>query len=221
MSQLVLLIEDDPELGRQIVERLRRAGYSTRWWTEGRRIDPNTVPAVDLVVLDLMLPGVHGLDLLKQLREHSEVPVLVLSARNDTRDKIGALRLGADDYMTKPFWPEELVERVRARLRRPSLQRDDVVRLGSVEIQPSARRVLRDGEPLSLTPIELDLLLALVRRRGMAVTRQWLVGHVLGAPEGSDRVLDAHVSRLRRKLGDRESIETVWGIGYRIREESA
>ena len=134
MPQLVLIIEDDLQLGRQLVERLRKAGYATQWWTEGRAITAQTVPAVDLVVLDLMLPGVAGLDLLKQLRERSEVPVLVLSARNDTRDKVRALQLGADDYMTKPFWPEELVERVRARLRRPGLQRDDAIRVGDVEI---------------------------------------------------------------------------------------
>ena len=219
MPQLVLIIEDDPQLGRQLVERLRKAGFATQWWSEGRAIDAQTVPAVDLVVLDLMLPGVPGLDMLKQLREHSEVPVLVLSARNDTRDKVRALQLGADDYMTKPFWPEELVERVRARLRRPALQREDGIRIGELEIQPAARRVLRDGEPLALTPVELELLLALSRRRGAAVTRQWLVSNVLGAEAADDRALDAHVSRLRKKLGSRQVIETVWGIGYRLGAE--
>ena len=120
MSERVLLIEDDQELGAQIVERLRRAGYEPTWWTQGRRITPDAPPDVALVILDLLLPGTYGMEILKDLRACSEVPVLVLSARNDTNDKIRALKLGADDYMTKPFWPEELLERVRARIRRPA-----------------------------------------------------------------------------------------------------
>ncbi|MCA9685342.1 MAG: response regulator transcription factor, partial [Myxococcales bacterium] len=130
MAERILLIEDDPELGRSVVERLAGAGYDPIWWQRGERLSAGEVPEVALVILDLMLPGVHGLDVLRDLRAHSEVPVMVLSARNDTHDKVRALRLGADDYMTKPFWPEELLERVRARLRRPSLQRDDAVVFG-------------------------------------------------------------------------------------------
>lgn len=218
MPQRILLIEDDHDLGRQIVERLRRAGYDALWWTEGRDLATERVPEVELVVLDLMLPGVAGLDLLKQLRSASEVPVLVLSARNDTSDKVRALKLGADDYMTKPFWPEELLERVRARLRRPALQRDGGIRIGGLHIDPAARQVRQDGELVALTPVELEILLALARRRGMAVTRKWLADHVLGAEGEGDRALDAHVSRLRKKLLPRRPIETVWGIGYRIAE---
>jgi DNA-binding response OmpR family regulator len=221
MPPRILLIEDDHALGRQIVEHLRRAGYEALWWTEGRPILPGQAPEIDLVVLDLMLPGVAGLDLLKQLRGASEVPVLVLSARNDTSDKVRALKLGADDYMTKPFWPEELLERVRARLRRPALQRDDLIRVGSLHIDPVARQVRADGEPVALTPVELEILLAIARRRGMAVTRKWLADHALGAEgETGDRALDAHVSRLRKKLAPRKVIETVWGIGYRLAEGS-
>jgi len=219
MPQRILLIEDDHDLGRQIVERLRRAGYEALWWTEGRDPRLEGVSEVDLVVLDLMLPGVAGLDLLKALRSTSEVPVLVLSARNDTSDKIRALKLGADDYMTKPFWPEELLERVRARLRRPALQRDDAIRVGELSIDPTARQVRQGGELVALTPVELEILIALARRRGMAVTRKQLAEQVLDAEgESGDRALDAHVSRLRKKLGPRKLIETVWGIGYRLGE---
>ncbi|MBX7078240.1 MAG: response regulator transcription factor [Nannocystaceae bacterium] len=217
MPQRVLLIEDDHDLGRQIVERLRRAGYDALWWTQGRELESTRVPEVDLVVLDLMLPGVPGFELLEQLRSRSEVPVLVLSARNDTGDKIRALKLGADDYMTKPFWPEELLERVKARLRRPALQRDDGIRVGGLLIDPSARQVRLDGQLVALTPVELDILLVLARRRGMAVTRKQLADQVLGAAD--DRALDAHVSRVRKKLAPRKVIETVWGIGYRIAED--
>jgi len=118
MSKRLLLIEDDDKLGSQIVKRLSDAGFLANWIKEGRLLTSAELASVELVVLDLMLPGTHGLDILKQLRNLSDVPVLVLSARNETSDKVRALKLGADDYMTKPFWPEELVERVRARLRK-------------------------------------------------------------------------------------------------------
>ena len=113
-----------------------------------------TLPDVDLVVLDLMLPGAYGMDLLKQLREHSVVPVLVLSARNDTADKVRALKLGADDYLTKPFWPEELLERVRARLRRPTMARERVVTVGPLRLDLEGREVSLNGVAVDLTPVE-------------------------------------------------------------------
>src|SRR6187401_985677 len=134
MPTRLLLVEDDTELGGQIVQRLRDAGYDPVWWKEGRPLLAGALPDVALVVLDLMLPGRYGMDMLKDLRACSDVPVLVLSARNDTADKVRALQLGADDYMTKPFWPEELIERVRARLRRPTLRRGDVVEVGALRI---------------------------------------------------------------------------------------
>jgi two-component system response regulator MtrA len=165
-----------------------------------------------------MLPGTYGLDILKQLREHSEVPVLILSARNDTLDKVRALKLGADDYMTKPFWPEEFVERVRARLRRPSLHKaQEVLEVGSLRMDLQARTVQVQGQPVELTRVEFELLAALARRPREAVTRQWLVENVLDPErEGTERTLDVHVSRLRRKLGSGSYVETVWGVGYRL-----
>jgi len=217
MAERVLLIEDDRELGAQIVERLQRAGYHTEWWQEGRAIDRDAPPEADLVVLDLMLPGRYGLDVLRDLRACSEVPVLVLSARNDTADKVRALKLGADDYMTKPFWPDELLERVRARLRRPALQRDDVVEVGALRLDVVARAVSVRGKAVELTRVEYEFLVALARRPGVAVTRKWLCEHVLDPErDGGERSLDAHVSRLRKKLGPEHAIETVWGIGYRL-----
>jgi DNA-binding response OmpR family regulator len=126
----ILVIEDDQELGMQIVKRLKDAGYEPTWLKEGRRVAESAVANVELVILDLMLPGVYGLDVLKDLRTFSEVPVLVLSARNDTSDKVRALKLGADDYLTKPFWPEELLEGVAARLRRPTMRCKDVMEIG-------------------------------------------------------------------------------------------
>jgi two-component system, OmpR family, response regulator MtrA len=214
----ILLIEDDQKLGEQIVSHLRSAGFETIWWTEGEAIDPDDPPPVSLVILDLMLPGSYGLDILKQLRTGSELPVLILSARNDTQDKVRALKLGADDYMTKPFWPEELIERVRARLRRPTMQPADMLEAGSLRVDLARREAAVDGRPVELTRVEFELVAALARRAGAAVTRRWLVENVLDPDrEGGERTLDVHVSRLRKKLGQDGLIETVWGIGYRLR----
>ncbi len=222
MSERVLLIEDDVELGRQIVGRLRRAGFEPTWWTRGQRVAPGELPTVELVILDLMLPDTYGLDILKDVRACSEVPVMVLSARNDSNDKVLALRLGADDYMTKPFWPEELIERVRARLRRPTLQRSDVIEVGALRIDVAAPEVRVAGRLVELTRVELSFLIALARRPGTALTRAWLAQHVLDPErEGSERTLDAHAFRLRKKLGSEVVIETVWGIGYRLAGPSA
>lgn len=226
VGERILLLEDDRELGRQIADHLHKAGFEVDWWTEGRPLAPDEASRYSLLVLDLMLPGTYGLDVLKALRGGpggSDLPVLILSARNDTADKVRALKLGANDYMTKPFWPEELVERVRARLRRPTLQRrDGGIAVGALLLDPTSRAAALAGVPVELTRAEFDLLAALARRPGEAVTRQWLVEHVL-SPErdGTERTLDVHVSRLRKKLGREGLIETVWGIGYRLNPGAA
>ena len=218
----ILLIEDDEKLGSQIVGHLRAAGFDTIWWTEGEAFDPERPPPVSLVILDLMLPGAYGLDILKALRTGSELPVLILSARNDTQDKVRALKLGADDYMTKPFWPEELIERVRARLRRPTMQPADLIEAGGLRVDLARREVEVDGRAVELTRVEFELLAALARRIDAPVTRRWLVENVLDPDrEGNERTLDVHVSRLRKKLGREGLIETVWGIGYRLNPEAA
>jgi DNA-binding response OmpR family regulator len=217
----VLLIEDDEALGRQVVKQLEDAGFVTIWWRRGRFLNASDCRDLALVILDLMLPGVPGLDILKQLREDSEVPVLVLSARQDSRDKVRALQLGADDYVTKPFWPEELIERVRARLRRFVTDRSSQVTLGGLLIDGARREVSVNGDVLELTRVELDLLLALANRVGQPVSRRWLLDNVLDPErEATERTLDVHFSRLRKKLGDSTAIETVWGIGYRLRREA-
>lgn len=220
MSMQILILEDDEQLGQQIVGHLRGAGFEPLWWTEGRAPAASVLRTLRLVILDLMLPGIHGLDVLSAVRASSDVPVLILSARNASQDKVRALKLGADDYMTKPFWPEELIERVRARLRRPTMQAAEILELGELQIDLAAAEVRIGGRLVELTRVELDLLVALVRRRGQAVTREWLTAHVLDPDrEGSPRTLDVHMSRLRKKLGAGTAIETVWGIGYRLRGE--
>ncbi len=222
MPERILLIEDDQELGSQIVESLKKAGFEPTWWRTGRHVEAQQLPGLVLIILDLMLPQTYGLDILKELRSTgAEVPVLVLSARNDTADKVRALKLGADDYMTKPFWPEELVERVRARVRRPAMQRGDALEIGKLRIDLASRGVSVEGGAIELTRVEFDLLAALARRPGVAVTRGWLVEHVLDPDrEGNERTLDVHVSRLRKKLGAGVRVETVWGIGYRLGTEA-
>jgi len=217
----VLFIEDDEALGKQVVGHLEKAGFSTVWWRRGRAIDPSDYREIALVVLDLMLPGMHGLDILKQIRETSDVPVLVLSARQDSNDKVKALKLGADDYLTKPFWPEELIERVHARLRRPAMEKSSQLRLGALVIDSAKREAVFNGNRLDLTRLEFDLLLALARRSGEPVSRNWLLSSVLDPEkEATERTLDVHISRLRKKLGDPSFIETVWGIGYRLSKRS-
>lgn len=221
MGKLILLVEDDVRLGEQIAQRLRREGFGVVWRTEGRLFAPRELDGVALVILDLLLPGTGGLDILREIREHTDTPFLILSARDDTHDKIRALRLGADDYMTKPFWPDELIERVRARVRRPTIARDaaddgGVIDVGTLRIDLGAHRVEVATAEVELTRIEFELAAALARRPGMVRTRAWLVEHVLDADDITARALDTHVSRLRKKLGPTVPIETVWGIGYRL-----
>jgi two-component system response regulator MtrA len=160
---------------------------------------------------------VPGLEILRRFRQRSDVPVLVLSARNDGETRVRGLQLGADDYLAKPFWPEELVERVRARLRRPTLQRATAIEVGALRVDLHTREVTVDGASVALTGTEYAILAALARRRGAPVTRQSL-GELLDADnENPDRTVDVHVSRLRKKLGEAgASIVTVWGIGYRL-----
>lgn len=220
----VLLVEDDPSLGRQIVGYLQDAGFDPTWITDGDSALRESPKPYALVILDLMLPGAYGLDVLKHFRGGgSAVPVLILSARNETRDKVRALQLGADDFVTKPFFPEELVARIRARLRRPTLEVEGTVTVGGMEIDLAARRVVVAGRDVDLTRVEFDLLAALARRPGAAVARSWLAENVLDPErEGTERTLDVHVSRLRRKLGDAgRSVATVWGVGYRLAESPA
>ena len=220
MGKLILLIEDDVRLGEQIAARLGREGFDVVWRTEGSLLEPRELDDVALVILDLLLPGTYGLDILREVRAHTDTPFLILSARDDTDDKVRALRLGADDYMTKPFWPDELVERVRARLRRPAIHWGDTIHVGALRIVLAEHRVEVGDASVELTRVEFELLAALARKPGVVRTRAWLTERVLD-PDGdvSDRALDAHVSRLRKKLGPAVRIETVWGIGYRLATE--
>ncbi len=219
----ILVVEDDVALGGQIVSHLEGAGHQVQWLKDGDAARGVDLSEVHLVVLDLMLPGTYGLDLLKLYRRQGDVPVLILSARESADDKVRALKLGADDYLTKPFWPEELLARVGARLRRPDLRGDGgATVVGNIVIEVAARQVfLREHGQRSeivLTKVELDLLLALARRAGSAMSRRALVDAALDPEKlGHERTLDVHISRLRKKLGSASGqLQTVWGVGYKL-----
>src|SRR5438552_5840213 len=171
MAKLILLLEDDVRLGEQISARLRLEGFTLVWRREGRLLHPGDLDDVALVILDLMLPGTHGLDILRDLRPRADIPVLILSARDDSRDKVRALRLGADDYMTKPFWPDELVERVKARLRRPTIRSGDTLSVGPLRIDLREHRVAVGDTQVELTRIEFELLALLASHPGTVRTR--------------------------------------------------
>lgn len=218
----ILLVEDDEALGGEVRRALLAQGYEVTWKRTGAQAEAIDPAHYQLIILDLMLPGTHGFDLLKQYRQISDVPVIILTARKDTFDKVRGFELGGDDYMTKPFWPEELIARVSARLRRPVIQREAGRTIGPILIDAASRRVEVDGEEIDLTRVEFDILAVLAERVGMAMSRRQLVDRVLDADrEGTERTLDVHVSRIRKKVGDEAAahVETVWGVGYRLVEE--
>jgi two-component system response regulator MtrA len=219
----VLLVEDDVNLGAIVRAHLERAGYAVAWARNGDLAVAESPDDYDLVVLDLTLPGAYGLDVLRHFRRRSSVPVLVLSLRDDPRDEVRVLRLGADGCVTKPFRPEDLVARVHARLARPRTEPGDTIRAGPFVLEVAGRRAHVDGRPCRLTRVEFDFLAELARRPGATVARAHLAGTVLDADRhGGERTLDVHASRLRKKLGDRgRHVKTAWGVGYLLDVEPA
>ena len=216
----VLLIEDDPRLGEQLVPAIERAGYECDWardMSAGARTFESG--RFDLVVLDLMLPDGSGFRLLEAFRQASQIPVIVISARILGEDKVRALDLGADDYVTKPFWTNELTARIRAVLRRrsPSPGPMEFYRFGTVAIDLVGRNLRIANKPKAITPTEFALLEFFVRRPHQALRRERIIDAVFRNPDSATEALQTHISRLRRKLGpDGACIETVWGIGYRF-----
>jgi two-component system phosphate regulon response regulator PhoB len=228
MSYRILVVDDESDITALVAYHLARAGYSVSTASNGSEaIKAAKRDRPDLVVLDLMLPGMSGYDVLRELRTLSEtsgVGVVLLTARKDERDRIEGFTEGADDYVVKPFAPEELVLRVRAVLRRigsPSVASGSLLVMGTVMIDRAAHTVTVGEEELSLTATEYKLLLTLAERRGRVQSRAQLLESVWNAnPEIQTRTVDMHVQRLRSKLGpEADLIETARGFGYRIRPD--
>ncbi|MDQ4010752.1 MAG: MtrAB system response regulator MtrA [Actinomycetota bacterium] len=221
MRARVLVVDDDPALAEMLTIVLRGEGFDSAVVSEGTK----ALPALrelkpDLVLLDLMLPGMNGIDVCKAIRAESGVPIVMLTARSDTVDVVLGLESGADDYVVKPFKPKELVARLRTRLRRTEADPAEQLTIGDLAIDVPGHQVSRDGTPISLTPLEFDLLVALARKPRQVFTRELLLEQVWGYRHAADtRLVNVHVQRLRSKIErDPEAPEvvlTVRGVGYK------
>ncbi len=226
MASTVLIVEDDPHTVEVVGLYLRRDGHTVLTASNGNDgLQMAQESAPDLVVLDLMLPGKSGLEVCRELRKESDVPIVMLTARVEEEDRVAGFEFGADDYVTKPFSPRELAARIRAVLRRTAMDRaeDSPAKLTYCEITLDAQqRVALVGEaPLKLTPTEYRLLAMFLKEPGRTFTRDEIINRVFGYDfDGFDRTVDSHVSGLRRKLNgaakDRRYIQTVYGVGYRL-----
>ena len=221
----ILLIDDEPSIIKLVTAYLKPEGYEVLTASDGisglkaaRAFKP------DLIVLDLMLPGMDGIELLSTLRRESNTYVIMLTAKTEETDKIVGLSVGADDYVTKPFSPRELVARIKAALRRlhstgRSQTQDEIFSFKHVLIDAGARTVHVDDEPIELTAIEFDLLRVLAENRGRVMSREALLESVWGSNYfGEMRVVDVHLGHIRQKLGDPGLISTVRGVGYRFED---
>ena len=213
----ILVVEDEDAIADPLVAGLRREGYDVARVATGE--GALEAPPTDLVLLDLRLPDVDGLDVCRRLRERSRVPIIVLTARGEEADRVVGLELGADDYVVKPYGLRELIARIRAVMRRAAAAggAGGPLRVGELEVDERARRATLDGRELELTPKEFELLAALARDPGAALSRQRLLAEVWQTSwYGSSKTIDVHVAALRRKLGDPAWIETVRGVGFRL-----
>ncbi len=224
MQTSILIVDDDVELCSLLQEYFESEGFRVRLAHDGRSgLDAARKPGVDLIVLDVMMPEMNGMDVLKELRKESRIPVIMLTARGDDLDRIQGLELGADDYMPKPCNPRELLARIRAVLRRSSaLAGKNEINVDDLEMNIGARQLKRGGEEVDLTSTEFSILQALLQHQGEVVSKRDLYISALNRePVQHDRSIDMHVSNLRRKLGPMPSgeprIETIRGIGYQYR----
>jgi two-component system OmpR family response regulator len=229
--ETILVVEDEQAIASFVAAYLRKDGFTVQMTASGREaltLVQSVAPA--LVVLDLMLPDLDGLEVCRRIRETSTMPVLMLTARDDDLDKIAGLEVGADDYLTKPFSPRELVARVRAVLRRVDAHADhaadEVIRAGDLVLDVPRMRTELDGRAIELTPTEFTLLAALARQPGRIFTRSQLLDAVHGiAFESYERAIDTHIKNIRRKLepDPRRPVHvlTVYGVGYRLADERA
>jgi DNA-binding response OmpR family regulator len=221
-SHSILVVEDEPSIASFVGMYLEKAGFGVRKAETGAEaLAQADAEAPSLVILDLMLPDLDGIEVCRRIRQRSDVPILMLTARDDDIDKIIGLEVGADDYLTKPFNPGELVARVKSVLRRANPERRELqsasLRHGDLNIDAGRREVTVAGDEIQLAPKEFDLLWELLDHRGLVLTRDQLLERVWGYTfAGDTRTVDVHVRQLRRKLGDASPIVTVWGVGYKV-----
>ena len=221
-TQTVLVVEDESSIASFVALYLKNAGYSVRTAANGGEALTEVASAQPaLIVLDLMLPDIDGIEVCRRIRKNSDVPILMLTARDEDVDKIIGLEVGADDYLTKPFNPRELVARVKSILRRAAPERRQIeskqLRHGALVIDAGRREVKVGEQEIQLAPKEFDLLWELLDHRGLVLTRDPLLERVWGYTfAGDTRTVDVHVRQLRRKLGDASPIVTVWGVGYKV-----
>jgi two-component system, OmpR family, alkaline phosphatase synthesis response regulator PhoP len=218
----ILVVEDETSIASFVSAYLRNAGYAVKTAATAQAAAAELAgESPSLVILDLNLPDGDGVELTRRIRRSSDVPILMLTARDEDIDKIIGLEVGADDYMTKPFNPRELVARVKSVLRRASPERrrseTDEIRYGDLVINAGKREVHVGDEEIRLAPKEFDLLWELLDHRGIVLTRDQLLERVWGYTfAGDTRTVDVHVRQIRRKLGDASPIVTVWGVGYKV-----
>src|SRR3712207_4132530 len=224
-TQTVLVVEDESSIASFVSLYLKNAGYAVRTASTGREaLSQVAADTPALIILDLMLPDIDGIDVCKRIRQTSDVPILMLTARDEDVDKIIGLEVGADDYLTKPFNPRELVARVKSILRRATPARrtieSEVIRHGDRHVDSGRREVRVADDEIQLAPKEFDLLWELLDHRGLVLTRDQLLERVWGYTfAGDTRTVDVHVGQLRRKLGPACPIVTVWGVGYKVATE--
>src|ERR1700674_4732615 len=218
----ILVVEDESSIASFVSLYLKNAGYTVRTAATGAdAISEAAAFSPALIVLDLMLPDIDGIEVCKRLRQHSDVRILMLTARDEDIDKIIGLEVGADDYLTKPFNPRELVARIKSILRRAAPERHDceseAIQHGDLRVDAGRHEVHVGDEEIQLAPKEFDLLWELLDHRGLVLTRDQLLERVWGYTfAGDTRTVDVHVRQLRRKLGDASPIVTVWGVGYKV-----
>jgi DNA-binding response OmpR family regulator len=221
-NQTVLVVEDEVSIASFVSLYLKNAGYAvTTASTGGDALAKAAGGDVNLIILDLMLPDIDGIEVCRRIRRSSDVPILMLTARDEDVDKIIGLEVGADDYLTKPFNPRELVARVKSILRRSAPERREPetkqIHHGELSIDAGRREVKVGEDEIQLAPKEFDLLWELLDHRGLVLTRDQLLERVWGYTfAGDTRTVDVHVRQLRRKLGDASPIVTVWGVGYKV-----
>ncbi len=229
MAEKILIVEDERNIASFVEMYLKNARYQVEIARDGTEaLSKAEAGKPDLVLLDLMLPDIDGLEVCRRIRASAnEVPILMLTARDDDVDKIVGLEVGADDYLTKPFNPRELIARIKSILRRATQTQksgrpaEAALEHGDVRIDAGRREVTVKGEPVQLAPKEFDLLWELLDHRGLVLTRDQLLERVWGYTfAGDTRTVDVHVRQLRRKLGESCPVATVWGVGYKVADDA-